>query len=85
MTKGQAKAALGQCFQHVIQKHLFEQDTEEVRQLIVYEFIDRCAEFGHGVGAESIVEDGALKGVEFFHESGLQGTLMIRVSVDYEE
>ena len=85
MTEGQIKTALRDCFHHVIQKHLFEQDTEEVRQLILYEFIDRCAEFGHGIGAETIIEDGALKGVEFFHESGLQGALMIRVSVDYEE
>lgn len=85
MTERQIKNALSQCFQHVIQQHLFEQDTEEVRQLIVYEFIDRCAEFGHGIGAESIIRDGELKGVEFIHESGLEGSLMIRVNVEHEE
>jgi hypothetical protein len=85
MTEEQIKEALSQCFNDVVQEYFFEQDTEENRQLIVYNFIDKCAEFGHGIGAESIVKDGSFKGVEFIHEKGLHGTIMIRVSVEHGE
>jgi len=65
-------------------KYAFEQVIEETRQLILYEFIDRCAEFGHGVGAELLTKEGMLVGLEFIHESGLEGVLTIRISVEHD-
>ena len=84
MTDERVKEALSQCLSEVLNNYLFELDTEESRQLILYEFIDKCAESGHGVEAELVIEDYQLKGVEYIHESGLHGKLSIQLSVTPE-
>lgn len=85
MTEEATKKALAECFKEVLNKHLFELDIEYNRQLILYEFIDKCAENEHGVEAELIIEDLQLKGVEYIHESGLHGKLMLSIMVNPHE
>lgn len=85
MTEEAIKKTLAECFKEVLNKYLFELDTEQNRQLILYEFTDKCAENEHGVEAELIIEDLQLKGVEYIHESGLHGRLMLSILVSPDE
>ena len=81
MTQKQTHKALADVFYEVIQPLLFEAETEDLRLQIICEFVEKCAELGHGVQAEAIVEYGNLKGVSYIHENGYEGELRIQVEI----
>lgn len=84
MNRAQIRVELLECFDQVMGRYLFEPDTPETRHNLVCEFVEKCAQSGHGIQAEALDDAEQMRGIRFMHEDGYSGTITIGADIQID-